>query len=137
MDTSVRYELRYFDAGWDVKRIDFDFTAWSHLDIRTIRFSGQVDSNAVEPKPNRNPLKTDSLRIARREVETIPEGGRNTSSAWRVVVFRRGGVGKRSKMVCIEIVLCQSQGKDKWYDGVFKKSIFLNVPRSICSSVRL
>ena len=134
-DTSVQYELRYFDAGWDVKRNRLRFvpSRGPILTSEPFRFSGQVDSNVKsEPKPKPQPAE-DRLASNRKERSRNYswEGGRNTSSAWSGGggLPGRGGVGKEIKNgLYRDRTRVKVKYKDKWYDGVFKKSNFSKRP---------
>ena len=134
-DTSLQYEFRYFDAGWDVKRNKLRFvpSRGPVLTSESFRFSGQVDSNVKsEPKPKPKPAE-DRLASNRKEKRRKYswEGGHSTSSAWSGGggLPGREGVGKEVKNgLYRNRTRVKVKFGGKWYEGVFMKSNFSRRP---------
>ena len=134
-DTSAQYELRYFDAGWNVKRNKLRFvpSRGPILTSEPFRFSGQVDSSVKsEPKPKPQPAE-DRLASNRKERSRRYswEGRSNANSAWSGGggLPGRGGVGKEVKNgLYRNRTRVKVKHKEKWYDGVFVKSNFSRRP---------
>jgi hypothetical protein len=126
-DTSAKYELRYFDAGWDLKKNKLRFvpSRGPVLTSDTFTFSGVVDSSVVKPEPKPRPQPAENkLASSRKERSKRYSWDRNRSSAWSGGGLPgAGGVGREVKNgLYRNRTRVKIKFKNKWYEGVFVKS---------------